>query len=44
MINTVEKMAGEQGFKSLKFYYNKKKEFIFPGVDLEGVDHQQKIE
>ena len=35
-------MAGDQGFKSLKFYNNKKKELIFPDVDLEGVDHQKK--
>ena len=37
-------MTGEQGFKSLNFYNKKKKEFIFPYVDLEGVDHQKQIE
>ena len=37
-------MAEEQGLKSLKVCNNKKKEIIFPGVDLAGVDHQQQIE
>ena len=45
VINHVGKMAKEQVFKSLKIYNLKKKEIIFPGVNLAGVDHhQQQIE
>ena len=33
-----------QGFKSLKYYNRKNREIIFPGVNLAGVDHQQKME
>ena len=43
VINAVEKMVEDHGFKSLKIY-NKKERNYFPGVDLAGVDHQQQIE
>ena len=37
-------MAEEQGFKLLKIYNRKKKQIIFSGIDLAGVDDQQQIE
>ena len=36
-------MAEDQVFKSLKNYNRKKKEIIFPDVDLAWVDQQQQI-
>ena len=44
LINSIEKMAEDQEFKSLKIYNRKKKEIIPPDVDLAVVDHQQQIE
>lgn len=41
VINSVQKMVKDQGFKLLKIYTQKKKNG-FPYLHLEGVDHQQK--